>query len=203
MILAPLLTLKRRTKGQRRVFWKVFMYFGLIGLGFMFVEITFIQKFIIFLGHPLYSISLIIFSLLLSSGLGSLFSKRLLRRNVTAYLRLSIIICSGLIFLSLVLFPILYKHATGLPLVLKGILAFLFVSPIGFTMGFPFPTGIALLGEKGKQLIPWAWATNAFSSVINSVFALMIAFLGGYTLVLLLAGCCYLLTLPFLSFKPT
>jgi len=202
MILAPFLTLKRRAKGQGRVFGKVFMYFGLIGMGFMFVEITFIQKFILILGHPLYSISLIIFSLLLSSGLGSLFSKRLLRRNVTANLRLSIIICSGLIFLSLVLFPILYKYATGLPLVLKGILAFLFVSPIGFTMGFPFPAGIGLLGEKKKQLIPWAWATNAFSSVINSVLALMIAFLGGYTLVLLLAGCCYLLTLPFLNLEP-
>jgi len=167
----------------------------------MFVEITFIQKFILILGHPLYSISLIIFSLLLSSGLGSLFSKKVLHRNVTTNLRRSIIICSGLIFLSLVLFPILYRHATGLPLVFKGILTLLFIFPLGFIMGFPFPTGIGFLEKKARHLIPWAWATNAFSSVINSVLALLVAFEGGYSLVLLMAGCCYLLTLPFLNWS--
>jgi hypothetical protein len=66
-------------------------------------------------------------------------------------------------------------------------------------MGFPFPTGIGLLEKKAKHLIPWAWATNAFSSVINSVLAILVAFQGGYTLVLIVAGCCYLLTLPFLN----
>jgi len=201
MILAPLLRLKRGIAGEGRLFWKVFMYFGLIGMGFMFVEITFIQKFILILGHPLYSISLIIFSLLLSSGLGSLFSKKVLHRNVTTNLRRSIIICSGLIFLSLVLFPILYRHATGLPLVFKGILTLLFIFPLGFIMGFPFPTGIGFLEKKARHLIPWAWATNAFSSVINSVLALLVAFEGGYSLVLLMAGCCYLLTLPFLNWS--
>jgi hypothetical protein len=200
LILAPLLKLKRESKDQRGALRKVFLFFGLIGMGFMLVEVTFIQKFILVLGHPLYSVSLIIFSLLLSSGFGSLLSKGLLRRNVETNLRRSIVICSSLIFLSLALFPVLYKYATGLPLLMKGVLTFLFVFPLGFTMGFPFPTGIALLEKKAKHLIPWAWATNAFSSVINSVFAILVAFLGGYTLVLVIAGCCYLLTLPFLNF---
>jgi len=203
MILVPRVALKRRAKQRGGLFRKVFFYFGLIGMGFMFVEITFIQKFILVLGHPLYSISLVIFSLLLSSGLGSLISKRWVHKNLTANLRRSIVMSSGLIVLSLVFFPLLYKHVTALPLALKGILTFVFIFPLGFSLGFPFPTGIRILEKKARHLIPWAWATNAFSSVINSVFALQVAFLGGYAIVLLLAGCCYLLTLPILNLDPT
>jgi hypothetical protein len=67
-------------------------------------------------------------------------------------------------------------------------------------MGFAFPTGIRLLDQGEKRLIPWAWATNAFSSVVNSVMALMIAFWGGYNLVLILGAASYSAALPFLSF---
>jgi hypothetical protein len=98
------------------------------------------------------------------------------------------------------LFPLLYEYLTGLTLILKSLLTFLFVFPLGFIMGFPFPAGIGLLEKKAKHFIPWAWATNAFSSVVNSVLAILLSFQGGYALVLLLAGCCYLLTLPVLNF---
>jgi len=84
---------------------------------------------------------------------------------------------------------------------LKIILTFLVTFPLGFLMGFPFPTGIRLLEQQEKKLIPWAWATNAFSSVINSIFALIVAFWGGYNLVLILAAGGYLLTLFFLDFS--
>jgi len=67
-------------------------------------------------------------------------------------------------------------------------------------MGFPFPTGIRLLAEKEKELIPWAWATNAFSSVVNSILALMIAFWAGFSFVLILASGGYLLALLFADF---
>jgi len=68
-------------------------------------------------------------------------------------------------------------------------------------MGFPFPTGIRLLDRTDKQLIPWAWATNAFSSVVNSIAALMIAFWGGYNRVLVLAAIGYLIAPLFLGFS--
>jgi len=68
-------------------------------------------------------------------------------------------------------------------------------------MGFPFPTGVRLLDQEDKRLIPWAWATNAFSSVVNSIFALVVAFWGGYNLVLILAAGGYLLALFFLGFS--
>jgi len=67
-------------------------------------------------------------------------------------------------------------------------------------MGFPFPTGIRLLEREDRRAITWAWATNAFSSVVNSIAALMVAFLGGYNLVLMLAASGYLLAPLFLGF---
>ncbi len=79
-------------------------------------------------------------------------------------------------------------------------LTFFAVFPLGFLMGFPFPTGIRLLAEKEKGLVPWAWATNAFSSVVNSISALLIAFWAGYNLVLILASGGYLLALFFAHF---
>jgi len=201
LILLPLFVFRRSKRSRKDVSLKVFFYFSLIGMAFMFVEITFIQKFILFLGHPLYSTSIIIFSLLFSSGWGSLFSKKILGHNLKKNLRVSLVFCVGLIAAYLLIFPVFYEKFIGLNLSLKIFLTFLFIFPLGFMMGFPFPSGIRMLEKKEKRLIPWAWATNAFSSVINSILALMIAFWGGYNIVLILAAGGYLLTIPFLGFS--
>jgi len=200
-IFFPLLLLKKSNRIKRGLFLKVFLYFSLIGAAFIFVEITWIQKFILFLGHPLYSISTIIFSLLLSSGLGSLFSKKFLGQNLRNKAQRSLFLCSSLIFIYLFILPLFYENLIGLNLSIKIILTFLIIFPLGFFMGFPFPTGIRLLDLEEKNLIPWAWAINAFSSVVNSILALMLAFWGGYNLVLLLAAAGYLLAFPFINFS--
>ncbi len=201
LILLPRIILRKRTDGKKGVPMKAFFYFSLIGMAFMFVEIIFIQKFILFLGHPLYSISIIIFSLLFSSSLGSFFSKKLLGLNTRKNLRKSLFFCAGLIVLYVFFVPLLFDLLTHLSLFLKMVLTFLVVFPLGFLMGFPFPTGIRLLVEQGKGLIPWAWATNAFSSVVNSISAVLIAFWTGYTFVLLLASFGYILSLFFTDFS--
>ena len=201
LILLPLIFLRKAIKIRGGFSSKIFFYFSLIGMAFMFVEITLIQKFILFLGHPLYSISVIIFSLLFSSGLGSFFSKKILGQNLKRNLKRSLLLCAGLIAFYLFLFPFFYESFIGFNVPLKMILTFLVTFPLGFLMGFPFPTGIRLLEQQEKKLIPWAWATNAFSSVINSIFALIVAFWGGYNLVLILAAGGYLLTLFFLDFS--
>ena len=169
LIFLPLLLLKRRKRRSRSPFLRVFLYFSFIGVAFMFVEITFIQKFILLLGHPLYSISTILFSLLFASGLGSLFSKKLLGSNLKKKTKTGLALCSSLIVVYFFLLPLFYEHFIGLSLPLKTILTFLAVFPLGFFMGFPFPTGIRLLDSGAKNLIPWAWATNAFSSVVGSI----------------------------------
>jgi hypothetical protein len=201
LILLPIFVFRKGKNKIRGFAPRIFFYFGLIGMAFMFLEITFIQKFILFLGHPLYSVSIIIFSLLFSSGLGSLLSKRILRQNLKRNLKRSLLLCAGLIVLYLFFLPFLYENFIALNLTSKIILTFLAIFPLGFLMGFPFPTGIRLLDQKEQKLIPWAWATNAFSSVINSIFALMVAFWGGYNLVLILAAGGYLLALFLLDFS--
>ena len=200
LILLPIFVFRKAKNKIIGFSSRIFFYFSLIGMAFMFLEITFIQKFILFLGHPLYSVSIIIFSLLFSSGLGSFFSKRILGQNLKRNLKRSLILCAGLIVLYLFLLPFLYESLIGISLTLKIIMTFLVIFPLGFMMGFPFPTGVRMLDQEDKRLIPWAWATNAFSSVINSIFALIVAFWGGYNLVLILAAGGYLLALFFLDF---
>ncbi len=201
LILLPIFVFRKAKNKIRGFSSRIFLYFSLIGMAFMFLEITFIQKFILFLGHPLYSVSIIIFSLLFSSGLGSFFSKRILGQNLKRNLKRSLLLCTGLIVLYLFLLPLLYESLIGFNLTLKIILTFLVIFPLGFLMGFPFPTGVRLLDQGEKRLILWAWATNAFSSVINSILALIIAFWGGYNLVLVLAAGGYLLARFFLDFS--
>lgn len=201
LILLPILVFRKAKNKIKGFSSRIFFYFSLIGMSFMFLEITFIQKFILFLGHPLYSVSIIIFSLLFSSGLGSFFSKRILGQNLKRNLKRSLLFCAGLIVLYLLLLPIFYESLIGINLTLKIILTFLVIFPLGFLMGFPFPTGVRLLDQGERRLIPWAWATNAFSSVINSIFALIVAFWGGYNLVLILAAGGYLLALFLLDFS--
>lgn len=172
--------IQRATAGSQSFFW--------------------IQKFTLFLGHPLYSISTIIFSLLFSSGLGSFFSKKILGESVKKRMPWVFLSCSLLIVLSLFTLAPLFEGLIHLKLVVKIMITFLTTFPLGFLMGFPFPTGIRLLESAEKRFIPWAWATNAFSSVVNSVLALMIALWGGYNLVLIFAAAVYLLALPLLDF---
>jgi hypothetical protein len=205
LIILPLLASRREKKDvglKQEISPNVFLYFSLIGMAFMFVEITLIQKFILYLGHPLYSFSAILFSLLLSSGLGSLFSKKILGDNIIKNLRRSLILCSVLIFISFFVFQAIHENFIGIRLGYKILLTFFSIFPVGFLMGFPFPSGIRLLEKTGKKWIPWAWAINAFSSVINSVVALLIAFMGGYSIVLILAGAGYFIAPLFLNFSP-
>jgi predicted membrane-bound spermidine synthase len=169
-------------------------------MAFMFMEVTLIHKFILYLGHPVYSFSAILFSLLLSSGIGSFLSKKIIGANITNNLRWCFVLCSMFIFISFFIFPAIHENLLGVPFGYRIFLTFLAIFPIGFLMGFPFPSGIRLLAQAEKKWIPWAWAINAFSSVISSVAALMIAFIGGYSFVLFLAGAAYLSAPLFLNF---
>jgi len=201
MIWLPLIVWRTQSLSVKSNFPKILGYFGLIGLAFMFVEITYIHKFILFLGHPLYAGAAIIFSLLFSSSLGSLFSPKILGENPKRKLRLSLCLCAVFILAELYFSPFFFKTFLGFSLPGKVVLTFFFVFPLGFLMGFPFPTGIRMIASREKRIIPWAWATNGFSSVVNSISALMIAFWTGYSLVLFLAAVAYLAAILFLGFS--
>ncbi|HXW90192.1 MAG TPA: hypothetical protein VEK33_06560 [Terriglobales bacterium] len=155
-------------------------YFVAVGLGYMLAEIAFIQRFVLFLGHPIYALTVVVFLLLLSSGLGSAVSRRWPPGAETAWIPL-VVIAAVLGLYALLLTP-LFKQCVGWPMVGKlGISAALLV-PLGFAMGMPFPFGLRALAkptgrasEESENALEWAWAVNAGSSVLGSVLAVFIA----------------------------
>jgi len=181
--------------------WRLLSYFLFLGLGYMFIEIVLIQKFILFLGHPVYAVSTVLFSLLTSSGLGSYFTGRLkdwLKRPLTYILPLVCI--AALIYV--VSLPFLFREFLGLDLGTRLLVSAAVIAPIAFVMGMPFPLGIALTNERYPELIPWAWAMNGCASVLGSILPVMIALSAGFSAVLVLGGMVYLAALgSLLSFS--
>jgi hypothetical protein len=173
-------------------------------LGYILVEIAFIQRFVLFLGHPTYALTVVIFLLMLSSGAGSLFSRRWLRRTEMAWMPLMLVIvalAANIFFLPRAL-PAWVGLAFGYRLVVSGIL----LAPLGFVMGMPFPTGLRALAERPVLDVPsgetaadnaveWAWAMNAAASVLGSVLAMVIAIQFGLTVTLACGVAAYLLAL--------
>src|ERR1700691_807791 len=180
------------------------LYFVAVGLGYILVEIAFIQRFVLFLGHPTYALTVVIFLLMLSSGAGSLFSRRWLHRTQMAWMPLVLVIVALIanIFLLPRALPAWVGLAFGVRLVISGVL----LIPLGFVMGMPFPTGLrALAAGSGIEVpsgataadnaVEWAWAMNAAASVLGSVLAMVIAIQFGLTVTLACGVAAHLLAL--------
>ncbi len=179
------------------------LYFVAVGLGYMLVEIALIQRFVLFLGHPTYALTVVVFLLLLSSGLGSLVSRRWAPGAPTARIPL-FLIALALVLYTRLLTPI-FNQFVGSPILLKlGISAALLV-PLGFAMGMPFPSGLRALAaepallagtrEGRENTLEWAWAMNAGSSVLGSVLAVFIAIQLGLNATLACGAAAYLCAL--------
>jgi len=184
ILLPPALQKKKAEQGsrQRRV-W-AFVYFTLLGLGYLFVEIPLMQRFILFLGHPIYALATVLFSLLLFSGIGSLLARRF--RPVMA-----LALLCGAILIYPALLPVAFRALLGWPLALRLVAAAVGLAPLGLLMGVPFPLGLAALEARAPGLIPWAWAINGCASVLASILAAMLALSWGFWGVLLLATAAY------------
>ena len=167
-------------------FRHVLVYFACLGLGYLLVEMPLLQQFILFLGQPTYSFSLVLFSVLLFSGLGSLVSVRLPLR-ATLGLLLVVVLAYPL------LLPRLFALSMGWSLPLRLLTAFLSLGPLGFLMGMPMPAGMRLLQKGAPRWIPWAWAVNGCVSVISSILAVMGAISFGSSRVLLAGAAAYAL----------
>jgi hypothetical protein len=159
-------------------------YFGLIGLGFLFVEIPLAQRFILFLGQPVYGLTVVLFALLFFSGLGSLVSDRLPYRAALATLILVILAYPWLL-------PRLFDLFLGGAFGLRVVIAILALAPLGFLLGVPFPRGIGWLERRAVTLIPWAWGVNGAASVVASVAAALLALSFGFSWVLIAGAICY------------
>ena len=185
LIVLPLFRLGWRGPGKT---WTL-VYFGGLGLGYLFVEIVLIQRFTLYLGHPLYATAAVIATMLVCSGAGSYASERLtvdratLRRAAGA-VALFILLYAG------VLTPLL-KASIAFSLPLKAVCAFVLIAPPAFVMGMPFPLGLRFLGKKSERQVPWAWGINGCLSVVSTALAALLAVEGGFVTVMLLAAAAY------------
>jgi hypothetical protein len=185
LIILPLF--KLRWKGEYRG-WTLF-YFSGLGLGYMLVEIIFIQRFILYFGNPIYSISAVISFMLICSGIGSYFSSKLvLTRKIFLLITGSII--AFLLIYSFILTPILQK-TIAFPFILKIPVAFVLVAVPSIIMGIPFPIGLRFLNERNSTIVPWAWGINGCLSVISAVLAIILAVETGFTMVMVCAAGSY------------
>ena len=183
-LILPLALHRRRNAPKTGIV--ALLYFITVGFGFILVEISLIQRFVLFLGHPTYALTVVVFLLLLSSGAGSVAARHRVTSGGKVLPLLGLI--SSFIVGYVVLLPWLLSAAVGLPFVIKLAISGLVLAPLGFLMGMPFPTGLRLV-----KTVEWAWALNAAASVLGSVMAMIIAIHYGLTVTLLCAAAAYLL----------
>jgi spermidine synthase len=170
------------------------LYFLFIGTGYILIEVGLIQKFVLFLGHPTYALTVVIFSLLTSSGLGSFASRRLLGNDEGRLIK--VLGCVALLA-ALLAFLVsgLLSALVWLPLPLKMAMTVALLAPLGFAMGMPFPTALRRLERMHAPSVRWAWSLNAASSVLGSVGALVCAIYLGLVQTLVIGGLFYLAAL--------
>jgi hypothetical protein len=180
----------------------VFLYFGALGLSYMFLEIAFLQQFTRYLHHPVFSAGVVIGSFLVFSGLGSLLACRGKTDERTGIeTAVAVIVFAGatVYCLSLGLGQVLPQ----LPLPSKMLICCFLIAPLAIPMGIPFPLGLERLSGGRKSFLPWAWGINGFFSVIGASSAALIAISGGFFTVIGAALALYILAaLVFVKFFP-
>jgi len=202
-ILLPLRVWRREAAAQasrvRR--GRIAIYFSAVGLAFLFIEIAFIQKFILFLDHPLYAVATVLTAFLVFAGLGSASITRL-RNPAARPSRLAGQAVAGILTLGLAygfLLGPLFDSLMVLPLAARVLLGILLIAPLAFCMGMPFPLGLDRVGSAMPGFIPWAWGINGCASVVSAVMASLLAIQFGFTVVIISALLLYLtaaLTFP-------
>ena len=197
LILLPIWIYKRRNNAIKRVVRHstVMAYFFILGLAFLFIEIAFIQKLLLFLHHPLYAVAVVLSSFLFFSGLGSAWLGRISSGNRSKLLSLAVtgILILGTVYL-LSLDTIIDNLAT-LPDVMRILISAALIAPLAFCMGLPFPLGLGRLADYAPTLIPWAWAINGCASVISAVLATLLAVHLGFSTIIAAALVLYALAL--------
>jgi len=168
------------------------IYFFMIGTGFMFIEMSLIQQFVLFLGNPADAIAVTIMILLFFAGMGSLLSRKILikfgEKNI---FRTMILLFPLVILLYASVVPAFTHKFMHLSFSMRVFASAIILAPLGFLLGQFFPTGLTIVGEKNSGFIPWAYAVNGVASVIASILAIILAMVYGFTFVFVLAAFCY------------
>jgi hypothetical protein len=209
-LLVPFAWMKRRreeevgTKKSEIGIATMIPYFAALGMGFILIELALLQKLILLMGNPTMTFALLLFTLLISSGAGSLLSARIAKNNMKNL----VFIIGGIAGLGILYFlflpPIIYSTIAE-PIEAKAAVSIAILAPIGFLMGMPLPTGMRLLKVHRPDYIPWMWAVNGAFSVLGAVLAIALGIMYGSSLAMILGILIYLVALgiSFASKKKT
>jgi hypothetical protein len=171
-------------------------YYAMLGLGFILVEIPMLQKLNIYMGNPTFALVLVLFSLLLFSGIGSFLSQRVRAEAMIFNLRAGIMALIVLILIYTVGLSALLEATQGLQLEQRALVVIVMLMPAGLLMGRPFPLGLRYVDAVGAGgILPWLWAANGTLSVVGSVTATIMAINWGFNLVFLVGIVAYALAL--------
>lgn len=170
-------------------------YFALLGLGFMLVEMGLLQRLSLFLGHPVYSLSIVLFSLILTTGIGSWLSEHLLLET-----RVRFVVWAAAIALYLASLPVwmpgMLASFQAAGIAVRGAICLALIAPAGLLMGFGFPTGMRLTSAHDPRPTVWFWGINGAAGVLSSALAIALSIAYGIGTTLLLGSFCYLALIP-------
>ncbi len=187
-IIGPLLIGGERP-GRGWASWLV--YFGALGAGFMLLEVALLQRFVLLLGHPVYSLTVTLFSLLLGTGLGSLISRRVADSRIAAVTVRAMLAIVAVALMAPLLLPWVIDVAIAWPLAVRVALAVGLLVPLGLLLGMPLPGGMRLLAARRPDIVPWGWGLNGAFSVVGATLAVFIAMNWGFSVTLIAAATVY------------
>lgn len=198
LILLPL-WLRRRDAGRKPPGrWRVLAYFLCLGLAFLFIEIAFIQRFVLFLGHPIYAVAVVLAGFLTFAGIGSGTAPGFaacIAAGPFSHLSpigAAVFSIAGIALLYVLVLPPIFAVLMGLHEAERIALSLILIAPLGFFMGMPFPLGLTQVSAHVPELIPWAWGISGCFSVISAILATILAIHFGFTVVVAMAAILYL-----------
>lgn len=197
VIVGPLL---KTVEDKKSLFIKAgTLYFVLIGLGFMLIEISFLQALGVFLGHPIYGLSIVLFSLILSAGVGSLISEKLPLKTLDRQVVWAFLTCAYAVFISLNM-PSIFDTYAEAELLMRIFVSIAMIFPAGILMGFGFPTGLTLTEKFDTRATAWFWGINGAAGILGSTIGIALNMGIGIDRTMIIGGLCYaLLSLCFLG----
>lgn len=198
LIVTPLLIVshnREQIKPGAPTLCRLTWYFLAIGFAFMFLEIAFIQKFTLFLSHPIFSMAAVVSGFLLFAGAGSHCADRLLRRREVNGRRIisgSVSVIAAVSLIYLFLLPEIFDNLAHLAPTYKTLITLLCIAPLAFAMGMPFPVGLTQVNRSLPGWLPWAWCINGCASVVGAVSTALLSIHFGFNAVLIGAALLYL-----------
>ncbi len=181
----------------------VFLYFLMLGYGFMFLEMGYIQKMTLLSGHPVLGASISLLSFLFFSGVGAISADKFIKQreqpvnlpavNEKKLVIISVILIAGIGLAELAVFEFFLNYLLEFSTNVRFVMGVIFICPLAFFMGVPFPTGLRAVNSKESDLVPWAWGINGFASVTGAVLGSLLAISAGFSRITLAAIVLYLI----------